>query len=96
MDNNKTQSVIHPVITTLPADDDETQSVIRPVHHRHHGTDDRNTTMAKCSQASTMPPLPHKWIMIKHNQSSAPLPPPCQRTIRFYRASAKLPPLPPN
>jgi hypothetical protein len=36
MDNNKTQSVIHPVITTLPADDDETQSVIRPIHRCHY------------------------------------------------------------
>jgi hypothetical protein len=36
MDNNKTQSVICPVITTLPADDDKTQSVIRPVHRCCH------------------------------------------------------------
>jgi hypothetical protein len=36
MDYNKIQSVIHPVITTLPADNDETQSVVRPVHRRRH------------------------------------------------------------
>jgi hypothetical protein len=36
MDDNKTQSVIRPVIATSPADDDETQSVVRPLHrHRH-------------------------------------------------------------
>jgi hypothetical protein len=36
MDNNKTQSAIHPIVTTLPADNDETQSVICPVHHHRH------------------------------------------------------------
>jgi hypothetical protein len=82
MDNNKTQSVICPIITTLPADNDKTQSAI--------------TTMAKRSQASTLPPLPRKWIKTKHNQSSAPSPTPCQRTIRFYCASTKLLPPPPN
>ncbi len=96
MDNNKTQSVIHPVITTLPADDDETQSIVCPVHHLHHGTDDCDTTMAKRIQASTLPPPPRKRIMPKHNQSSTPSPLPCQQTIRFYCASAKLPPPPPN
>jgi hypothetical protein len=36
MDNSKTQSVIGPVITTLPADDDETQPVVHPINCRHH------------------------------------------------------------
>jgi hypothetical protein len=36
MDNNKTQSVIRPVVTTLPADDDKTQSVVCPSHCHHH------------------------------------------------------------
>jgi hypothetical protein len=36
MDKNKTQSVIRPIITTLPADNDETQSVVRPAHRHCH------------------------------------------------------------
>jgi hypothetical protein len=36
MDNNKTQSVIRPFITTSPVDNEKIQSVVCPVHRRHH------------------------------------------------------------
>jgi hypothetical protein len=54
MDNNKTQSVICPVVTTLPADDDETQSVIRPVHHHHHAN--RQSQHNNCKAQSGIHP----------------------------------------
>jgi hypothetical protein len=51
-------------------------------------TDDHNTTMAKRSQAFTLPPPLHEWIITKHNQSSAPSSPPCQRTTMRHNQSS--------
>jgi hypothetical protein len=51
-------------------------------------TDDPDTTMANRSQVSTLPPLPHEWIITKHNQSSAPSSPPCQRTMTWHNQSS--------
>jgi hypothetical protein len=94
MDNNKTQSVIHQFVTTLPADKMRHNQSSASSTAAITGTDDHDTMMAKRSQASTLPPPPREWKMTKHNQSSVLSPLPCQRTNRFYCASAKLP-LPP-